>query len=681
MGTSPINITVKMNAQEATQGFPQLATSVKSSTDSMKADFNATSVTVEELKAEIVSLQASIAELQAQSEGGGVAHLTSEVTEARHAAHLLGDEIGVKIPRALQGVLAKSELLGPVLANAFGALAVAGFVELAIKAGEKLSELISDTWIFTEAQKELDKVIKAQNAELDSLEKKHIANLREEELIGKSEAQQAAIKAKWAQEDFNAGSEAAAQVAERREELTKELELLREKQAIEKAKQIDHPTILGALGIDTGPLKEIDKQIDKVNQELGELPGAQLANARFRAVGDAAVIAFQRAGVAADKEWKEELKRREEATKVTSEAITRMLTEQQRLSSEKSRMELEDTMFGVEQENKLTEAALKSVEARIAAENKFRTEREHDDEQAAVAAIAQQQKQIENQVNAQQGGVLQEVAQLKALAKQKLDVETQYIDARSKEITDRLLTEDGEAYAKDLDEWSKLLTQKKAAENSFNAEIIAADKKREDELKRQQQQQAQQQKQQLDRMTSQFNNSLNEWITGQKTFGQAMAQMWRQMVDQMILQLLRGIEQEIIVATIRKGLAKDGIESQAHEAAAKAWNWGVGIGGPIVGAIDAAAVFAAVSALNAFEKGGIVPETNVALLHKNEMVLPSHISQKVQSMAEPAKAGGDTHVHLGVSAIDGPSVGKFFSSNSGKMRREIQRMVRNGKGL
>src|SRR5271155_3574039 len=40
------------------------------------------------------------------------------VAEARHATHLLGEEMGVRVPRALQSVIASSETLGPILASA-----------------------------------------------------------------------------------------------------------------------------------------------------------------------------------------------------------------------------------------------------------------------------------------------------------------------------------------------------------------------------------------------------------------------------------------------------------------------------------------------------------------------------------------------------------------------------------
>jgi hypothetical protein len=77
----------------------------------------------------------------------------AEMLEMRHASHLAAEEIGIKLPRALQGVIAKSEVLGPLMAQAFGLFAAIGFLEIAVQIGEKLGEFIADTFIFTEAEK------------------------------------------------------------------------------------------------------------------------------------------------------------------------------------------------------------------------------------------------------------------------------------------------------------------------------------------------------------------------------------------------------------------------------------------------------------------------------------------------------------------------------------------------
>ncbi len=74
--------------------------------------------------------------------------------EARGAAKLLSEEVGVKLNRHLAGVLASSSTLGPILNAAFPVAAAIGFGEVIAGFAEKFSTLIADTFIYTDAMKE-----------------------------------------------------------------------------------------------------------------------------------------------------------------------------------------------------------------------------------------------------------------------------------------------------------------------------------------------------------------------------------------------------------------------------------------------------------------------------------------------------------------------------------------------
>src|SRR6266487_2136034 len=52
--------------------------------------------------------------------------------KARESAALLGEEFGVKVPRALRGTIAQMSLIGPAMTAAFSGLAVIGFAKIAI---------------------------------------------------------------------------------------------------------------------------------------------------------------------------------------------------------------------------------------------------------------------------------------------------------------------------------------------------------------------------------------------------------------------------------------------------------------------------------------------------------------------------------------------------------------------
>lgn len=87
--------------------------------------------------------------------------------------------------------------------------------------------------------------------------------------------------------------------------------------------------------------------------------------------------------------------------------------------------------------------------------------------------------------------------------------------------------------------------------------------------------------------------------------------------------------------------------------------------------LNIAAGAATFAALMAFKGGGIVPETSIAMVHKNEMVLPQHIASFVKRGAEmqsgeaPGGAGG-IHLHYSpsVHAIDTQGASEFFNKHA-----------------
>ena len=65
------------------------------------------------------------------------------VTEARHALHGLGEEIGIHMPRFVQSFVAELGGIGPLMAAAFAPIAVIGLVEVLGEIPKKLEEGIS----------------------------------------------------------------------------------------------------------------------------------------------------------------------------------------------------------------------------------------------------------------------------------------------------------------------------------------------------------------------------------------------------------------------------------------------------------------------------------------------------------------------------------------------------------
>ena len=122
---------------------------------------------------------------------------------ARESAALLGEEFGVKIPRALRGTIAEAAGIGPIFSAAFSGLAILGFIEIAKVAGEKIAEVVANLMGWGEevkkamdAQIELNKVFVETEAEIEKLQKAY-------RLIGLQGLQLLSEKQKVANEDLD----------------------------------------------------------------------------------------------------------------------------------------------------------------------------------------------------------------------------------------------------------------------------------------------------------------------------------------------------------------------------------------------------------------------------------------------------------------------------------------------
>lgn len=119
----------------------------------------------------------------------------------------------------------------------------------------------------------------------------------------------------------------------------------------------------------------------------------------------------------------------------------------------------------------------------------------------------------------------------------------------------------------------------------------------------------------------------------------------------------------------------------ATVAAAKAWAAfaDIPIVGPVLGAAAAAVTFAGVEALAAFETGGIIPNTGVALVHQGEAVLPKPLTNFLMNAA-----GGNTNnssASMTNNFYGGTSDAQFrrqMTRNASHVVRTVQRGLRDG---
>lgn len=411
--------------------------------------------------------------------------MAESMHEARGAAALLGEEVGIKLNRHLRGVLASSETLGPILAAAFPVVAAIGFAEVIAHATEKLTEWISETFIFTKEMKELDAALKSANKEIDENNRKMAENLRAMLLIGQSAEEVARLKSVFAAQDSDASKKAHDDAQARLNDLTKERNELQAR-AAELEKQ---PTAEMMGGPEAVPVQtEAGAELEKVQTRLAAIDGefTKLSN-DVALTGSRATIAAQEAEiaeahhvVAAKDAAEKRAKAEEEAAKRAAAAWQKFLNENNRIMEERAKLAEDEAKFFAGVEEKALIKSSKDLDTRLAAEAKFREESKRNEEQRGIDAISLQQRQIEQEARAREISGADAAAELEALAQKKLDLENKYLDDRIKEISTRMLDEDAASYAKDLEEFTRLLSQKRAAQDKFladdqKAKQIAAD--------------------------------------------------------------------------------------------------------------------------------------------------------------------------------------------------------------
>jgi hypothetical protein len=235
----------------------------------------------------------------------------------------------------------------------------------------------------------------------------------------------------------------------------------------------------------------------------------------------------------------------------------------------------------------------------------------------------------------------------------------------------------------------------------------ALDLERAEELQRINLQVRQAQLSQIRQVDAEFKRSLTSWIVGYQDFRSAVLAVWGDLLTRIVGYIIeigaRQIEQWILETVFHQGekaqqLASTAASAAAETAVVSAQNVGQVTSEAAVAAATAYAAYAwdpplaeamaaeafaatmAWAPVAAFEQGGIVPKTDLALLHEKEMVLPEHISVMLQEAAgrraEASEIRAPRSMSLSyaptVQAIDRRGVDQFFRQNA----REVSKMVR-----
>jgi hypothetical protein len=178
---------------------PEIKVKLTGEDTGVSAAIKELSTQLQQLKRTQDDASTSASRLGAAERGAG-----SSMREAREGARLLSEETGVHLSRGLVSVISRSATLGPLISAAFPVAAAIGFGEVIASAAEKLSTLIADTFIYTDAMKsQLAAQVAANNEIAKSNEK--IKELKKAyELIGLSGSARETILATRAKEDVDA---------------------------------------------------------------------------------------------------------------------------------------------------------------------------------------------------------------------------------------------------------------------------------------------------------------------------------------------------------------------------------------------------------------------------------------------------------------------------------------------
>src|SRR5260370_41816162 len=153
----------------------------------------------------------------------------------------------------------------------------------------------------------------------------------------------------------------------------------------------------------------------------------------------------------------------------------------------------------------------------------------------------------------------------------------------------------------------------------------------------------------------------------------------------MVRMELQYLESELIGLAIHKSLADQHKLVDAKKAfrGAYAATTDIPIIGPVLAPIAGATAFAAVMA---FERGGIVPKDTLAMLHRNEMVLPAHVSNDVMNAVENNITNNNTAFRqsagivyaptIHINAIDRNGVDEMLTTHEDAFVKKIEGVMR-----
>jgi hypothetical protein len=186
-------------------------------------------------------------------------------------------------------------------------------------------------------------------------------------------------------------------------------------------------------------------------------------------------------------------------------------------------------------------------------------------------------------------------------------------------------------------------------------------------------------------MVSTFTNGLAQMMQGQMTFKEFMANIWQTMIGQVVGSITQMVTQWIAAKLVEK--TADQVASMAevthHAGVAGAGAAASQASIPVVGPGLAAAAMANMSALVlgsmmplASAAGGWqVPYDTLAMVHKDEKILPARYSKGLDRLVEGGGRGGSTYSPT-IVAFDAAGAARATRAQASSVARELRRHAR-----
>jgi hypothetical protein len=610
-----------------------------------------------------------------ETHGRGKEH----IEKATQAADLLNDALGIRIASALQKMAAESEVAGPVLESAFPVLA-------AIALGKIVADLINKIRDWISALRDLsDEEKDAINAQANHIKKaielghRVIEIRRQAALIGKSEGEQARLRAQWAAEDQREDEK---YLESARKKYDAAVALLKESEKGEMRRGESYYTNprTGMRSYHWEPVIS-DEQVKQAKASILLLEG--LYGRGLEDLAQETLLAGGKRNLADKQAAQASLSIHKQHGESLKDLMKKLAADVQAMQKQAMDRQMEDSLRADQQNlraiQQQNEAIIRANTARLeAAEETIKGEIE-----AARTREQAEEQMVERQFARGKITKQQEIAALAQLKRQELQIEIEYW---------RAIAQLHAGDAKEVARIEAQITKLKAQQELIRAKAAADSAKAQGQ---QYQKMAATIHQVFSGLQGVFSNFTRSILSGSQTIGQA----WIKLVDDIAARFIEGLEKQLM-SFIEHKVLEIAIHAQAettkeevskttsarndlrtaYSAAKNAFKATAGIDfiGPVLAPIAAASAFAAVVAFGSAEGGQyLVPGDQLTMLHRNEMVLPAGVADRMRGVIDGGGGGGiSVIVHHSVNAVDADSFRAHIRRHANLIGNEVARVLK-----